>query len=226
MYGFLNWEQVQQALQRSHWPVELAMLMALKPAPDTSAPSASALSYTSHVTAEIVVKQQARQSVDSSGETGLMSVVGKPAPDAAVPQGSTMTGRVASMLHYLVGKTTAACSADDAASMTSGSTGDDSAWGHGSKNPRSGNKPSHRTRRNSVASAVSSDRVTKASEGTGITIKLKNKHAKMLSGDVHGLRVRMGISSGWVPAGSDIRVSAVFAMAKGEIPTTSASLTY
>lgn len=54
------------------------------------------------------------------------------------------------------------------------------------------------------------ERVASRSRGKSSVHNAANKHV------VRGLRVRMGVASGWVPAGSDIKTAAVFELAKGK----------
>lgn len=80
-----------------------------------------------------------------------------------------------------------------------------------------------RLRRGSLDSVISSDRETsitqaasKAGHRGGTTWMARGKTGKADVGILRGLKVRMGVASGWIPAGSDITRTALFEVAKGE----------
>lgn len=215
--------QVQQALQRTHWPDELGNMLANRSGPEkTPEPliSGSALSHTSQATAEISIRPQARHSIESNGATSLLGARGDKQIDSVAhqkhgsgPGGDSLANRVSSMLQHLMGKGGSKVSPDLGSEY-------DASDGHMTMKLDERAPAAHRRSVDSLASYDRATAVTSVSKAAGSTAsRLKGKHVKMASGEVLGLRVRMAIASGWVPAGSDIKVSAVFALAKGTCRT-------
>lgn len=192
--------------------------MATKSEPAKPLISGSAPSYTNQVTAEVIINPKSHRSIESDGTTMLTAQPMKPTDQATVlvrhstSDGSSLAGRVSSMLQHLLGRGGRKIMPDES-SECSHSEGGNTSTPCGSRVP----VPSHRRSVDSVFSHDRATSVTSVSKATNSTsARLKGKHLKMASGDVLGLRVRMGIASGWVPASSDIKVSAVFVLAKGE----------
>lgn len=235
---------MQQALQKSQWPAELCGPASPKAAgTERHAFSTPAISDMGAVTAEVVVKQQGstRLSVDHGS---LITATGKKddsqhgpvcsntqellvadAPQVAsshTPSHSLMGGlvhRLAGVLRSSTGQSNSVTTkAASAGRPTVSSIGD-------TAGSRRASLTQQFQRRASAESAISSDRGTSYTQTTSkggrrssITWLAAGKGG-VKGGDaaaVRGLKVRMGVASGWVAANSDITRSALFKLAKGE----------
>lgn len=246
--------QVQQALQRSHWPAELTGPAASKDGPERYASIASATSESSAVTAEVIIKPGAgRHNPERSTlkPTALATSTG-PDPDheqEVVSSGNNALERISStttrqtglagLLHLI---------ADLGGYRRSGSVGELEA----PRNPSisqaqgrmagRGGKPTESSvgdaggswsasvtqrkaqRHATCESGASSDRETSITQTpskagrSSMTWMSQGKRGvpKADAGSVCGMKVRMGVASGCVPANSDITRSPLFELAKGE----------
>ena len=205
-------------MQKSHWPAELVGPRAATPVYDEPASIASGSREDSLVTAEVVVKQGASPSKLSAPHDKAVPV--DDAEEAASSESNTLDrvgshSEVPGLLQRIT-NLRRGHAAGEAVATTGKLVGSRAA---SVTTPKA-------LRRASMESAVSSARATSVTQTIGSKTARTNSGTWVGRGKgstksradgsaVRGVKVRMGVASGWVPADADITRSALFELAKG-----------
>eukprot|EP00775_Hariotina_reticulata_P005600 gene5600-5838_t len=226
--------QVQQALQKASWPPELE---ALKPANTATVPDSAASSGTgisSQKTSRTGYSDPASRRSTSQSVAAGSSAHGQSRTFSSL-MGLFMPGRATNKVHHVDGYSSRITSSHGApaSSIDLGGAGFHSAGSNikgqrppevasaGSASSQHGPVPSdtgmwqHQPKKEAVDGLHSPELVSRV--GSVVTFKpaekASKKKAKVVT--VKGLRIRMGVATGWLPAAAEIKTSALFDLAKG-----------
>eukprot|EP00878_Enallax_costatus_P015458 GHUV01016192.1.p1 GENE.GHUV01016192.1~~GHUV01016192.1.p1 ORF type:complete len:446 (+),score=127.76 GHUV01016192.1:4890-6227(+) len=227
--------QVQQALQRSQWPGDLSKPSGSSPSPERHSSVISVYSEASHPTAEVLVRQSHPGPARAAAprETARAPSTAGKVQEAEDQDNTTQSaGRMLSftqILQYIpqrvrrnsnltVGSNRASQPGIDAVNRQTS----------GPLEPAAGEAPPARSsfekqqklqrlsRRLTAESDWSPSVLTSARVTGSVTFKrdFRGGGQKAHQSAIRGLKVRMGVASGVLPAGSDITRSALFQLAK------------